>query len=287
MSQYYAIFNSETSIPLFDWNSTLFRDTLQLHLATDDLVNVRSTLEQLKLITITDESQNEVAHFTEYDGYSSINYLGRNYSTQLNGFANELVVTLTKVDLISQVQRLDEQINKIVDIDSMDLETYKEWKINQFSTRGRELIFAGTDVTLINGVTKNFTYNMEDQSNLLNAIFIIQTLGDLTISLPYHGHAEPCELYNARDILAVYFTLQFFSTRIQTEVNMKNNWVRSCETKEEAMAIEFETPLPEEWANRANAIMGPALELAEQLQAKYFGPDIDPIVNEEETNEQE
>ena len=68
---------------------------------------------------------------------------------------------------------------------------------------------------------------------------------------------------------------------------MKNNWVRSCETKEEAMAIEFETPLPEEWANRANAIMGPALELAAQLQAKYFGPDIEPIVNEEETNEQE
>lgn len=290
MTNYYAIINLENRVPLFNWAPSDFKSTGQLHLATDDLAYVRSIFTDLHSILIVDNTEIEVATFTEYDAYSSISYLGRNYSTQLEGFANELVVTLTKIDLISQVQRLDEQINKIIDIDSMSLEEYKTWKINKFSEMGEAIIFGGTDVTLINGVTKNFTYNLEDQSNLLNAIFIIQTLGDLTISLPYHGHAEPCELYNARDILAVYFTLQFFSTRIQTEVNMKINWVRSCETKEEAMAIEFETPLPEEWAARAQAIMGPALELAAQLQAKYFGPDIDPIVNDEtedETNGEE
>lgn len=286
MTQYYVVINSGEPFLLFSWDANSFRSNPQLHFATDDLTAIRNALDPIESISIINEKEVEVAHFTEYDGFSSIAYLGRNYSTQLEGFANELVVTLTKVDLISQVQRLDEQINKIVDIDSMSLEEYKNWKISQFSQRGRELIFAGTDITLINGVIKNFTYNMEDQSNLLNAIFIIQTLGDLTISLPYHGHAEPCELYNARDILAVYFTLQFFSTRIQTEVNMKNNWVRSCTSKEEAMAIDFETPLPEEWANRAQAIMGPALELAEQLQAKYFGPDVDPIVEEDTTNEE-
>lgn len=285
MTNYYAIINSENRVPLFNWAPSDFKSTGQLHLATDDLAYVRSIFTDLHSISIIDNTEIEVATFTEYDAYSSISYLGRNYSTQLEGFANELVVTLTKIDLISQVQRLDEQINKIVDIDSMSLEEYKTWKINKFSEMGEAIIFGGTDVTLINGVTKNFTYNLEDQSNLLNAIFIIQTLGDLTISLPYHGHAEPCELYNARDILAVYFTLQFFSTRIQTEVNMKINWVRSCETKEEAMAIEFDTPLPEEWAARAQAIMGPALELAAQLQAKYFGPDIDPIVNDETEDE--
>lgn len=286
MAQYYAVINSGEPILLFSWDANSFRSNPQLHFATDDLAAIRNALDPIESISIIDERDLEVAHFTEYDGYSAISYLGRNYSSQLEGFAQELVVTLTKINLVAQVQRLDEQINKIVDVESMSLEEYKNWKISQFSQRGRELIFAGTDVTLINGVTKNFTYNMEDQSNLLNAIFIIQTLGDLTISLPYHGHAEPCELYNARDILAVYFTLQFFSTRIQTEVNMKNNWVRSCTSKEEAMAIDFETPLPEEWANRAQAIMGPALELAEQLQAKYFGPDVDPIVEEDTTNEE-
>lgn len=280
MAQYYAIINSTDRVPLFVWDANSFRGNPELHFATDNLSYIRNLMTDIQTISIVDETDFLVAHFTEYDGFSAISYLGRNYSNQMGGFANELSVTLTKIDLVSQVQRLDEQINKIVDVEGMTLDQYKEWKINQFSAMGEQLIFAGTDVTLLNGVTKNFTYDLEDQSNLLNAIFIIQALGDLSISIPYHGHGEPCELYNARDVLAVYFTLQFFSTRIQTEVNMKINWVRSCVTKEEAMAINFDTPLPDEWAVRAEAIMGPALELAAQLQAQYFG-DVEPIVGEE------
>jgi len=287
MAQYYAIINSNDRIPLFMWDANSFRMIPELHLATDDLIYVKNLLESIELIKIVDEQDNELASFNEFNGFSSINYLGRNYSNQIGGFANELVVKLTQINLIAQVQRIDAQINPVIDFEGMTLEEYKEWKVNKFSEMGEQLIFAGTDVTLLNGVTKNFTYDLEDQSNLLNAIFIIQALGDLSISIPYHGHEEPCELYNARDVLAIYFTLQFFSTRIQTEVNMKINWVRSCTTKEEAMAINFTDELPTEWAERAEAIMGPALELAAQLQAQYFG-DTEPIVDdgtEEENND--
>ena len=55
------------------------------------------------------------------------------------------------------------------------------------------------------------------------------------------------------------------------------------------MAISFTDELPTEWAERAEAIMGPALELAAQLQAQYFG-DVEPIVDddiEEEDNDTE
>lgn len=285
MAQYYAIINSNERVPLFIWEANSFRSNSELHFATDDLVQIKNLIESIESIKIIDEQDNEVASFNEFDTFSSISYLGRNYSNQIGGFANELVANLTKVDLIEQVQRIDAKVNPIIDFESMTLEEYKEWKINKFSEMGEQLIFAGTDVTLLNGVVKNFTYDLEDQSNLLNAIFIIQALGDLSISIPYHSHGEPCELYNARDVLAVYFTLQFFSTRIQTEVNMKINWVRSCTTKEEAMAINFTDELPTEWAERAEAIMGPALELAAQLQAQYFG-DVEPIVdnNTEEEN---
>ena len=289
MAQYYAIINSSEHIPLFIWDANSFRINSELHFATDDLVYIKNLLESIELIKIVDDQDNELASFNEFDGFSSISYLGRNYSSQLNAFANELVVTLTKVNLIAQVQRIDAQVNPIIDFEGMTLEQYKEWKVNKFSEMGEQLIFAGTDVTLLNGVTKNFTYDLEDQSNLLNAIFIIQALGDLSISIPYHGHGEPCELYNARDVLAIYFTLQFFSTRIQTEVNMKINWVRNCTTKEEAMAINFTDELPTEWAERAEAIMGPALELAAQLQAQYFG-NVEPVVDddtEEENNDTE
>ena len=278
MARYYVIVDNTTNFPLFSWGVS---DNEILSIASDDLASIKTAFTNFHHISIIDENNLEVATMNQYDTYTSINYKGRQYSNQLNSFNEETIVTLNKVDLVEQVQRLDEQVNKIVDIDGMSLDEYKEWKINQFSEIGEQLIFAGTEVTLLNGVVKNFTYNLEDQSNLLNAIFIIQALGDLTISIPYHGHAEPCELYNARDILSIYFTLQFFSTRIQTEVNMKMNWIRACETKEEAMAINFNDELPTEWAERAEAIIGPTIELAEQLQAQYFG-DVESVVGEEE-----
>lgn len=270
MSQYFAIINSTDRVQLFTWDANSFRGNPELHIATDDLAYIRGLLKHITSISIVDENDNEAASFTEYDSFSSITYLGRNYSQQLNNFANELVVTLTKIDLIEQVKRIDEKVNPIIDFEGMTLEELKEYKIKEFSKRGEEIIFTGTDVVLTDGSIKNFTYNLEDQSNLLNALFIIDKLDDLTVTLPYHGHGEPCELYGALDILLVYFTLQFYSTRMQTYVNMLNSWVRDCETKEEAEAIEFTSDLPQEYVERMEAIMGPTMALAEQLRRKYF-----------------
>lgn len=270
MAQYYAIINSTDRVQLFTWDANSFHGNAELHLATDDLAYIRGLLEHITSILIVDENDNEAASFTEYDGFSSITYLGRNYSPQLNAFANELVVTLRKADLIEQVKRIDEKVNPIIDFEAMTLDEYKQWKINQLSSMGEQTIFAGTDVELTDGTTKNFTYDLEDQSNLLNAMFIIQALDDLTITIPYHGHGEPCELYNALDILAVYIALQVFSTTTQTLVNMKINWVRECETKEEVQAINYDTPLPQEWQDRADAILVPAMNIVNELKKKYF-----------------
>ena len=65
---------------------------------------------------------------------------------------------------------------------------------------------------------------------------------------------------------------------------MRNNWVRECETKEEAEAIAFDTPLPEKWQERANAILGPALELVEELKKKYFPVSTDTTTEVESDN---
>ena len=273
MSQYHAIINSTTQFQLFNWDANSFHSNQQLFLATDDLAHVRDTFQSIRTLSIFNEQEIEVASFTEFDGFSSISYMGRNYSSQLNGFANELIITLTKVDLIEQVQRIDEKVNPVIDFDAMTLEEFKNWKINQLSDMGELTIFNGTDVELTDGTVKNFTYDLEDQSNLLNAMFIIQALDDLTITIPYHGHGEPCELYSALDILAVYIALQVFSTTVQTLVNMKINWVRACQTKDEVSAITYETPLPDEWMARANSILVPAMEIVNELKRKYFPED--------------
>lgn len=267
MAQYYAIINNEFRFPFFQWEPYAVES---FRLATDDLSQVKEAFSHIQTISVVDDTDLEVATFTQYDTYDSINYVGRNYSNQLDNFADELVVTLTKADLVEQVKRIEDIVNPVIDFDSMSLDEYKEWKIDQLSDMGEATIFAGTDVELTDGTVKNFTYDLEDQSNLLNAIFIIQALDDLTITLPYHEHGQACELYSALDILAIYISLQIFSTTVQTMTNMRINWVRSCATKDEVRAIEFDTPLPEDWQARADTVLIPAMVIVNELKKKYF-----------------
>ena len=277
MAKYFATINGSTKLPLFYYDGSSLQSSQQLHFKSTDLAALKSALSSIETIVITDDEENQIATFAQFDGYVSMNYVGAHYSEQLGEEADEIIVTLTKADFLGmvdrlegQVDRLDKQVNPVVDTESMTLNEYKEYKVSNLSKAGQEAIFAGTSITLMNGTTKNFTYNFEDQSNLLNAMFIIKELDDLDITIPYHGHGEPCELYAARDILLIYFGLQFFSVNLQTRINMLNSWVRSCQTKEEVAAINFNSTLPAEYLAMANEIMGPSMALAEELRSKYF-----------------
>lgn len=270
MAQYHIIVNDEVNIPLFHWNGNFTSAESMLYLATNDLPMVCEVFKNLKTLSVRTDTDEEVAYFTQYNGYSNIVYLGENFSEQIGDYVHDLQITLTKVDLMETIERLDQQVNPVIDIESMTLDEYKEYKIGQFSQAGEQLIFKGTDVILGDGSIKNFTYNLEDQSNLLNALFIIDQLDDLTITLPYHSHGEPCELYAALDIIRVYLALQTFSTTTQTLVNMRNNWVRTCESKEEVEAITFDCDLPESWLERAQSVLEPAQVLVDTIRRKYF-----------------
>lgn len=272
--QYYVIVNENEQIPIFSWSPINFNAVEELQLATDDLVYVKTVFKNIDNLKIVTDQGDIVAEYTQYDTFQNISYNGVLWSADLNGFNDQLTVKLQKTNLTEEVDRINKKVNNIVDVDSMTTEEYRNYLLQTFSDKGQQVIFNGTNVTLTDGSTKLFTYNLEDQSNLLNALFTIQALGDLTIVLPYHSHTEPCSLYSARDILLVYFTLQFFSTRVQTRVNMLCAWIRTIQTKEELLEITFESDLPQEYMDKVNEIMGPTYELAEALMHKYF-PDLD------------
>lgn len=287
MARYFAIINGTTKLPLFFWDAEVFQSAQQLSFDSDDLAQLKAALETVDSLTVVDQNDREAATLGGWDSYSSISYKGRHYSDQLEGEGDELVVKFTKKNLAETVDRLDKQINPVIDFEKMSLDEYKTYVIGEFSKLGEQAIFAGTSVCLLDGTVKNFTYNLEDQSNLLNAMFIIKEMDSLDITIPYHGHTEPCELYSARDILLIYFTLEFFSMRTQTRINMLNSWVRSCNSKAEVSEIKIDSALPQEYEEMAEAILGPTMVLAEELRRKYFPELVQDEPVEEEPSEEE
>ena len=264
-----AIINNSITVYLTEFSATRFNSDSNLKIQSSDLSYVKDIFENIEKLEIF-YGESKVAEYTEYDGYSSIQYLGKVFCESEQRFVECLQITLTKTSLIEQVNRIERKIDNAIDFDAMTMEEYKQYLLDDISDKGREEIFAGTGVVLSDGSSQVFTYTLEDQSNLNSAIFIAEKLDDLTMSFPYHGTGQECKLFPVIDILTIYMNLKMMAVEVQTRVNMLKNYIRTINDKETLMTITYNTPLPTEWKAKYDAIMAASIQIMEDLKHKYF-----------------
>ena len=268
-----AIINNSITVYLTEFSATRFNSDSNLKIQSSDLSYVKDIFENIETLEVF-YGESKVAEYTEYDGYSSIQYLGKVFCESEQRFVECLQITLTKTSLIEQVNRIERKIDNAIDFDAMTMEEYKQYLLDDISAKGEAEIFAGTGVVLSDGTSEIFTYNLKDQGNIQTAVLVGEKLNDLTMRLPYHSHAMPCRLYTAKDIIIIYMSLRMMATEVQTRVNMLKNYIRTINDKETLMTITYTTPLPTEWKAKYDEIMAASMEVMEVLRHKYF-PDED------------
>ena len=259
---------------LTQWNAQAFSSSLTLTIQGSDLQGVSLNFRTIEKLEVFQDNI-LIATYTNIDTYDEITFLKNEYIPGEQRFTDALRIHLTKTDIIEQVQRIDEQINPIVDIEAMTLEEAKEYKIEQIGEVCRAEIYDGEDVTLIDGTTKHFSYNADDQSNILNSsliAFASKTLGFPLEYIPYHPDATECQLMPVADLVNIYMTLQLKLTRLTTKCNMLNCMIRECNDKDEVLAITWETQLTEEYQNRYNEIVTASITIA-QAMAEAMTPE--------------
>lgn len=279
-----AIINNSITVYLTEFSATRFNSDSNLKIQSSDLSYVKDIFENIEKLEVF-YGESKVAEYTEYDGYSSIQYLGKVFCESEQRFVECLQITLTKTSLIEQVNRIERKIDNAIDFDAMTMEEYKQYLLDDISAKGEAEIFAGTGVTLSDGTSKVFTYNLKDQLNLTVAAITSDKLDDLSLLMPYHEHEKPCTLYSARDILIIYMTLRMMAVEVQTRVNMLKNYIRTVNDKETLMTITYSTPLPTEYKAQYDAIMTASMEIMETLKHKYFPEEQVSITTEPEPTE--
>jgi len=278
-----AIINDRYELSLIDFPTRTFAQDPVLKIQSTDLDYIKTILSSIQKIEVYFGDQ-LIATTTDYDSYSSIQYLGAVFCESEQKFAECLQVSLTKVSIVEQLNRIEEKIDNTVDIDSMSVEEYKGYLLKEISALGEAQIFEGTGVVLSDGTSKVFTYNLEDQSNITQAIALCKELDDPMMLYPYHSHGEICSLYSVTDIYIIYVTLQMMSVQVQTRVNLLMNYIRTIQTKEELLDITYETALPDAYQNRYDEIIAASMEIMERLKDKYL-PNLD-VEDEEQSNEE-
>lgn len=264
-----AIINDTNRINLVDFSVGEFKTNQNLKVQSTDLGYIKDLFANLKTLEVF-FGETKVAEYRDYDGYSSIQYLGRVFSESEQRFVDCLQITLTKTSLVDQINRIEEKLDDNIDFDAMTTEEYKQYLLDDISKKGEAEIYAGTGVVLSDGTNEVFTYTNHDQSNIQTAVIVSEKLDDLTMELPYHSHEQMCRLYTARDIIIIYMTLRMMAVEVQTRVNLLKNYIRTINDKATLMTITYNTPLPEEYQNRYDEIITASMEVAETLRHKYF-----------------
>ena len=252
---------------LGNWNPQSFSQTLSLTVQTGNLSEVSNNFLHISKLEILQDDV-LVATYTNFDTYDEITFIKNQYIAHEKKFSDVLRLHFTKTDLIERVNRIDEQLNPVIDTEKMDLDEAKEYVIKQIGKKCREEIYAGEDVTLPNGDVQKFSYSADDQANLGNAItlaFAAKQLGFDLNYIPYHANSTMCALYDTESIVAIYMTLQLKLTRLTTKCNMLNCMIRESNDKDDVLLINWDTQLTEEYQQRYNEIVTTAIETAQAM----------------------
>jgi len=106
----------------------------------------------------------------------------------------------------------------------------------------RHTIETGFDLELRNQ-NHHFSLVTQDQLNLISLSAMAQTQS----LIPYHADGEACIFYTAEEINEIVETATAFKIYHTTYYNALKGYINTLETIETIAAIEYGTPIPEEY----------------------------------------
>ena len=146
------------------------------------------------------------------------------------------------------------------------LNNAKTAKLVEISKSCEDYIYAGTNVTLPDGIVEHFTYNLADQSNI-SEMFTAIMAG--ATEYPYHADGEICKIYTKEQIVTIYGTLSLFKTEATTYHNSLKAQINAMTDIDAISAIKFkDTELTGEYLTNYTAMMASAQTQLNAILAK-------------------
>lgn len=275
---------------LMDWTPQSFKSSPTLRLITSDYQSVKNDFTNIKQLEIY-SGENLLATYSVFDTMASSASFNSQYYETENRFVDVIEISLIKNNISEQVDKLSKQINKVIDIEEMSVDEYRDYILSQISESAQEDIYAGDVITLSDGTSGKFTYKMEDQANLTSSIAIIDKLmavqeDSSLIQLPYHSSGQSCQFYSPIDIITIYFTLFMRSVKIQTYTNAINVLIKQAATKEEITKFTYGMELPEEAQENVNNIVATSMAVMQKLMESYKPKESSTNPNEKDNTEE-
>lgn len=221
---------------LMQFNSMTFDMECKLVVCTDDLKTVKSAFTNFKELDIyRDDAQ--IATYTCFNNYKEISLQQGLYNNSNGEWEDALIVSLTRANIVEQVQRLDEKVNQVVDINTLTLDEYKNYL--QEKNKAALAEFLASQSVEFNG--KPYGVSEEDQNEMALNFMQYQALttAGQQVTLEWHSKKSACETFTAEEFVQLTAMIKAFIYPYFQQMNVTKAQIFSSTSKEELDKIEI------------------------------------------------
>lgn len=221
---------------LMQFNSMTFDMECKLVVCTDDLKAVKSAFTNFKTLDIYRDDV-QIATYTCFNNYKEISLQQGLYNNSNGEWEDALIVSLTRANIVEQVQRLDEKVNQIVDINTLTIDEYKNYLQEKNKTALAE--FLASQSVEFNG--KPYGVSEEDQNEMALNFMQYQALttAGQQVTLEWHSKKSACETFTAEEFVQLTAMIKAFVYPYFQQMNMIKQQIFSSSSKEELDKIEI------------------------------------------------
>lgn len=221
---------------LMQFNSMTFDMECKLVVCTDDLKTVKSAFTNFKTLDIYRDDV-QIATYTCFNNYKEISLQQGLYNNTNGEWEDALIVSLTRANIVEQVQRLDEKVNQVVDINTLTLDEYKNYLQEKNKTALAE--FLADQSVEFNG--KPYGVSEEDQNEMALNFMQYQALttAGQQVTLEWHSKKSACETFTAEEFVQLTAMIKTFVYPYFQQMNVIKQQIFSSTSREELDKIEI------------------------------------------------
>lgn len=221
---------------LMQFDSMTFDMECKLVVCTDDLKEVKSAFTNFKTLDIYRDDV-QIATYTCFNNYKEISLQQGLYNNSNGEWEDALIVSLTRANIVEQVQRLDKKVNQVVDINTLNLDEYKNYL--QEKNKAALAEFLADQSVEFNG--KPYGVSEEDQNEMALNFMQYQALttAGQQVTLEWHSKKSACETFTAEEFVQLTAMIKAFIYPYFQQMNVTKAQIFSSTSKEELDKIEI------------------------------------------------
>lgn len=221
---------------LMQFDSMTFDMECKLVVCTDDLKEVKSAFTNFKTLDIYRDDV-QIATYTCFNNYKEISLQQGLYNNSNGEWEDALIVSLTRANIVEQVQRLDEKVNQIVDVNTLSLDEYKNYL--QEKNKAALAEFLASQSVEFNG--KPYGVSEEDQNEMALNFMQYQALttAGQQVALEWHSKKSACETFTAEEFVQLTAMIKAFVYPYFQQMNVIKAQIFSATSREELDKIEI------------------------------------------------